>query len=160
VIQGLTVSATGSVSFANSVGYILNVHVNESCQWSNMPFLHIIRIGTDFYGVKSNGLYKLSTDYDTDAGTPINAKIKTKETDFGSYHSKRLNQVYLGSDSTTNITPYVDGVAKLSHASSFGGRKTKMSLKNAGRYWSLEISNIKELTGLELLPYELQRRVK
>jgi hypothetical protein len=160
VMQGLTVSATGSISFANSVGYILNLHTNESFEWSNMGFLHIIRIGTDYYGVSSTGLYKLSTAYTTDAGTAINAKIKTKETDMGSYKSKRLQQVYLASDSPTVITPYVDGIVKTSHASAFGGRRTKMSLGNHGRYWQLQISGIKELTGLELLPAELQRRVK
>jgi hypothetical protein len=160
VMPGLFVSAAGSVSFANSVGYILNIHSSESVQWTNMPFLHIIRIGTDYYGVKSTGLYRLSTDYTTDAGTAINAKIKTKETDMGSYKSKRLHQVYLASDSPTVITPYVDGIVKPSHASAFGGRRTKMSLGNHGRYWQLEVSQIIELTGLELLPQELQRRVK
>lgn len=160
VVPGLSLSASGGVAFANSVGYVMNVHTEESWQWSNMAFMHIIRIGTDYYGVKSTGLYRLSTDYTTDSGTAINAKIKTKETDRGSYKSKRLQYTYLGSDTATVITPIVDGVAKASHASAFGGRKTKMSLKNAGRYWSLEISGIQELTGLELLPQELQRRVK
>jgi len=160
VIQGLTVSASGSVSFANSVGFVLNVHTNESVQWSNMGFLHIIRIGTDYYGVKSTGLYKLSTAYTTDSGTAINATVTTKSTDFGSYHSKRLQYAYIGSDSSTLIQPIVDGVTKQSHASSFGGRKTLMSKGNVGRYWQVRISNIQELTGLELLPQELQRRVK
>jgi hypothetical protein len=161
MIPGLFVSATGGVGFANTVGYILNVHSNESYEWSNMGFLHIIRIGTDYYGIKSTGLYKLSTAYTTDSGTAINATVTTKSTDFGSYHSKRLNQVYIGSDSPTVIQPIVDGVAKQSHASSFNSRKTKMALGNHGRYWQLRISGIQgELTGLELLPQELQRRVK
>jgi hypothetical protein len=161
VMPGLFISASGSVGFANSVGYILNVHTNESYEWSNMGFLHIIRIGTDYYGVRSTGLYKLSTAYTTDAGTAINANILTKSTDFGSYHSKRLPVAYIGSDSSTTLTPIVDGVTKQSHASSFGGRKTRLSLGNHGRYWQLKISGIQgELTGLELVPQELQRRVK
>jgi hypothetical protein len=160
VIPGLFVSSTGGVGFANSVGYILNVHTNESFEWSNMGFLHIIRIGIDYYGVSSTGLYKLSTAYTTDSGTAINATVTTKSTDFGSYHSKRLQQVYIGSDSSTTLTPIVDGVTKQSHASSFGGRRTRLALGNSGRYWALKVSNITELTGLELLPQELQRRVK
>jgi Concanavalin A-like lectin/glucanases superfamily len=160
VMPGLFVSASGSVGFANSVGYILNVHSNESYQWSNMAFNHIIRIGTDYYGVKSTGLYKLSTAYTTDSGTAIDATIRTKETDFGSFHSKHLQYAYIGSDTSTLIQPIVDGIAKQSHASSFGGRRTRLALGNSGRYWALKISNITELTGLELLPQELQRRVK
>jgi hypothetical protein len=161
ILSGLTVSATGGVSFANSVGYILNVHTNESYQWTNMPFLHIIRIGADYYGIKSDGLYRLSTAYTTDSGTAINAQITTKSTLFGSYHSKRLQYAYIGSDTSTLIQPIVDGVAKQSHASSFNSRKTKMAFGNSGRYWQLRISGIQgELTGLELLPQELQRRVK
>jgi hypothetical protein len=160
VMPGLVFSGTGTVSFANSVGYVMNVHTSESYQWSNMTFNHIIRIGTDFYGVKSTGLYKLSTGYTTDAGTAIDAAIRTKETDFGDFKSKRLQYAYLASDTSTTIQPIVDGVTKQSHASSFGGRKTKMSLGNHGRYWQLQISGIQELTGLELLPQELQRRVK
>ncbi len=160
VIPGLFVSASGSVGFANSVGYILNVHTNESFEWTNMGFLHIIRIGTDFYGVKSTGLYKLSTAYTTDSGTPINANILTKSTDLGSFHSKRLQYVYLGSETATKLTPYVDGIVKSSHLSSFGGKKTRLALGNSGRYWQLKVENIIELTNLELLPQELQRRVK
>jgi hypothetical protein len=160
VVQGLTVSATGSVSFANSVGFVMNVHTNESYEWSNMAFNHIIRIGIDYYGVRSTGLYRLSTDYNTDSGTAINATVTTKSTDFGSYHSKRLVSAYLASDTSTLIQPIVDGVAKQSHASAFGGRRTVMAKGNVGRYWQVRISNIQELTGLELLPQELQRRVK
>lgn len=158
--SGWTLTAKGGTLPGNAIAYCMNLHTNESFEWSNMAFLHIIRIGTDFYGVKSTGLYKLSSSYTTDASTAINANILTKETDFGTYKSKRLQYAYLGSDSPTVITPIFDGVIKQSHASAFGGRKTKMSLKNSGRYVQLQISGIKELTGLELLPQELQRRVK
>ena len=154
----LGLSASGGAVVANSVAYVMNVVTTESWQYSNYPFMHIVTIGGKPYGVTSTGLYLLEGA--TDAGTAINGTVTTKSTDFGSFHSKRLQYAYIGSDSSTTLTPIVDGVTKQSHASAFGGRKTLMSKGNVGRYWQVRISNIQELTGLELLPQELQRRVK
>lgn len=146
----------------------MNVNTAETSQYSNYNFMHIINIGNKHYGVKSDGLYLLEGT--TDSGTAINGSITTKETNFISaddnkpkfspYQSKRMNYVYLNTDTPTTITPFVDGVQKLTCTSSFGGRKTKMALGNSGRYWQFKIDGIIKLEGLELIPLALQRRIK
>ncbi|MDD4995815.1 MAG: hypothetical protein PHW53_05135, partial [Patescibacteria group bacterium] len=153
-----SLSATMSTAVSNAVAYVLNIHTGESYQWTNQAWLHIIHIGNKPYGVKSDGLYLLEGT--TDSGTAINGIIKTKDTDFGSFKSKRIQSVYLNSDTATTVRPIVDGVAKNSHASSFGGRKCLLALGNQGRYWQFEVSGIQKLEGLEVLPLDAQRKVK
>ncbi len=153
-----SMSASVSTAVSNAVAFVLNVHTGESTTYSNYAFKHIINIGGLAYGVKSDGLYLLRGN--DDGGTAINGTVTTKETDFGSFNSKRLDYIYLNSDTTTTLTPYVDGVQKTSHATIQGGRKAKMSLANTGRYWRIKIEGIKKIEGLELLPAKQQRRVK
>jgi len=148
----------GSTDINNSVAYVLNITTEESTRYTNYDFMHIITIGGKHYGVKSDGLYLLQGD--TDDGTAINGSIKTKDSDHGVYASKRLAYIYMDSESPTTITPFVDGVEKPKHASSFGGRKTKMARGNKGRYWQLKVENIVSLQGMEILPEATQRRVK
>jgi hypothetical protein len=136
----------------------MNINTTESWKYSNYNFKHIIVIAGKPYGVRSDGLYLLAGD--KDIATDINGTVTSKCTDFGTFKSKRLQNVYLSSDTQTSITPIVDDVIKLSHLSSFSGRKTKMSAGNVGRYWQLKIEHIKELTGIEFLPVDNQRRIK
>jgi hypothetical protein len=154
--SSLSASITNTIN--NSVAYVLNIHTGESTRYTNFPFLHVIAIGGQFYGVKNDGFYLLEGA--DDDGAVINGSITTKETDFGSFHSKRMAYAYLNSDTKTKITPFVDGVQKTHVDSSFGGHKTKMAKGNSGRYWKFKIENIVKLEGLELLPQERQRRIK
>jgi hypothetical protein len=147
-----------NVAFSHTIAYVLNVHTGESTRYANQPFMHIIHIGGKPYGVKADGLYLLEGD--TDGGTAINGKIKTKSSDHGSYRSKRLKYIYLDSDTQTTITPFYDDIQKTSHVSAFGGRKTRMAMGPSGRYIQLELSNIVKLEGMEILTEDLQRRVK
>jgi len=151
-------NGVGSTAINNTVAYVLNIATEESTRYTNYDFMHIITIGGKHYGVKSDGLYLLEGD--TDNGSAINGSITTKDSDHGAYASKRMAYVYMNSDSSTTITPFVDGVEKPKHASSFGGRKTKMARGNKGRYWQLKIENIVTLQGMEILPEATQRRVK
>jgi hypothetical protein len=143
---------------SNTIAYVLNVHTGESTRYTNQPFMHIIHLGGKAYGVKSDGLYLLEGT--TDSGTAISGVLTTKDTDFGSFQSKRLEMVYLNSDTATTITPYYDGIATPVVTSGFGGRRTKMAKGANGRYIQLKIADIVKLQGAELLPQELQRRVK
>ncbi len=151
-------SASGSVLTANAVAYVLNMHSAETTRYTNYSFNHIVHIGGTAYGVRDDGLYELAGL--SDISTPITGIVSTKETDLGDFHSKRLQFAYLDTDTPVTITPFVDGVQRLPHTSTFKGRKGKMALGNSGRYHRLTISGIKKLEGLELVPSELTRRVK
>lgn len=153
-----------AVSVSNSVGYILNVHSNESYQWTNMSFSHIINIGNKPYGVTSSGLYLLEgvTDALPSAGTAINAFVIGKESDMGSAdHSQRVPKVYLNNDCvTTTVQPIVDGVTKNVHTVSFAGREAKLGRGYHGRYWQFKVSGIVKLEGIHYQPEKSQRYVK
>jgi hypothetical protein len=148
-----------SQAITMAVAYVMNVHTTESTQYSNYPFLHIVHIGGKPYGVKADGLYLLEGA--TDNGTAISGSVTTKETDFGSFNSKHVNEIYLNSDTATTMTPTVDGaLIAASYASSFGGRRIAVARGLEGRYWKFRIDGIKRLEGLEISPLIRQRKVK
>ena len=146
----------------HAAAFVLNVHTQESTRYSHYPFSHIITIGGKEYGVRADGLYLLAGPNDVlDAvAMPVNGRIMSMETDFGSFHSSRCPYLYVNGDSQVKVTPYCDSVEKLPHLSSFGGRKTHLARGNSARYWRFKIENIVRLEGIEPLPEQRQRRVK
>jgi len=153
-----TMSAHFADTVVNAIAYVLNTETNETTRYTNYGFDHIVIVGDTPVGVRSDGLYWLTGD--TDLSVFINGEIVTKDTDFGSFKSKRVEYVYLNSDTDTTVQPIVDGVVKPTHPSSFGGRKAKLALGNSGRYWQFRISKIRALDGVEILPMMQQRRYK
>jgi hypothetical protein len=149
-----------SVMVGNAVGYVLNIHTQESYQWTNQPWLHIITIGGKPYGVKADGLYLLEGT--TDNGTAINGWIVGKDSDMGSAdHSQRVPKVLLNNDcTTTTVQTIIDGVSKNVHAVSYAGREAKLGRGYHGRYWQFKVSGIVKLEGLHYEPEKLQRYVK
>lgn len=158
VLPLFSLSSAGSDAVSNAVAYVMNVHTQESTKYSNFGFLHIVNIGGKPYGVKADGLYLLEGT--TDYGVAINGTVSTKETDFGSFHSKNVPTVYLNSDTLTTITPIVDAVTHPAYSSTFGGRKTLIARGVTGRYWRFKIDGIQQLEGVEFLPETRQKRVK
>jgi hypothetical protein len=157
VIPKLSLKVKDGYLFQNSIAYVLNIRTNEVTKYSNMNFMHIVSIGDKYYGVKADGLYLLEGSDDN--GTAINGTIITKETDFGSFQHKRLQYIYLNSDTQTMITAYFDGVQGIPRLSGNAGRKVKLSLGNRGRYWKLKIENIIKIEGVEMIPMKIQRRI-
>jgi hypothetical protein len=159
-----TIAGTGSVPDTSALAYVMNVATTESTTYTGFGFMHIINIGGVPYGVKSDGLYRLTGA--TDEGRPINGTITTKETDFGTFHSKNAPTMYLntdlaGTDPVTTVTPIVDnGATPLTYNTSFGGRKCLIARGLTGRYWRFRIDHITKLEGIEVLTDTRQRRVK
>ena len=151
-------ACVGSASLSSAIAYTMNVHTQESTAYSNYPFLHVIHIGGKPYGVKGDGLYLLQGD--SDAGTLINGTVTTKETDFGFFASKRVEEIYLNSDTLTSVRPTVDGILAPTYSSSFKGRKVLLARGLEGRYWRFKIDKIIKLEGLEMTPELRQRGVK
>lgn len=142
---------------ANTIAYNFNIVTEEMTRYTNFTFEHIIAVGGVFYGVKADKWYLLEGS--TDAGTAINGTITTKDSDFGKFEKKRLQYLYLNSDSKTKITPYYDGVKAAAHESEFGGRRTQLGAAPIGRYWQLKIEKIKKLQGIQFLPSVVKRRI-
>ncbi len=161
-IQGIGFDVNPVINFystlVNAQALVMNMNTNEVTRFTNYPFSNIVRIADNYYGINSDGLYLINGDLDITA--KINGSITLKDTDFGSFKSKRLRYVYLNSDTKTKVTPYVDNKKKTGQDSAFNGRKCTLGLGNNGRYWQLQIENIKNLQGVEFLPESLQRRVK
>lgn len=164
--QGGSFSSTVTGSFLstliNAEALVMNMTPNSAGQYpvtrfTNYPFNNIVKLGANYYGVKDDGFYLLSGDLDIT--TAVNGKITLKDTDFGVYQEKRLQYVYLNTDTVTTTVPFVDGVQKPGVASLFGGRRCKLPLGDRGRYWQLRIENIKKLEGIEFNPVGVQRKV-
>jgi hypothetical protein len=83
-----------------------------------------------------------------------------KDSDFGFFASKNIEQTYLRSDTATTLTPIVDGVTASPYPSSFGGRRVAISRGLAGRYWQFKIDGIQKLEGVEATCILRQRSVK
>jgi hypothetical protein len=153
-----SLSCVVSESLSSAIAYTMNVHTHESTAYSNYPFMHVVHIGGKPYGVKGDGLYLLQGD--SDAGTLINGTVTTKETDFGFFASKRVEEIYLNSDTLTSVRPTVDGILAPTYSSSFKGRKVLLARGLEGRYWRFKIDKIIKLEGLEMTPELRQRGVK
>lgn len=144
----------------NGAATVMNTFTGEVTRYTNFNFMHLIPVGNKLYGVRTNGFYEISPDIGTDNGDEIIGKVVTKTTDFGTYNLKAVTYCYLNSDSEITITPTADDIVGHSHNTSFGGRKCHLSRGLKGRYFSFEISGIKQLEGLELLENNSQKRIK
>jgi len=121
------------------VAYAMNVQTAETTKFTNYDFIEIIRIGSDKYGVKPTGLYKIGGI--TDNGTAISASFTTHETRYDTNLLKRVPKVYLDSESATTIQPIIDGVYRYIHDANFGGHKTPIGRGYIGKWWQWKISN-------------------
>jgi hypothetical protein len=138
--------------------YVMNMTNQAVTRYTNYPFIHLAKIGNDYYGFKADGIYKITGSLDV--STDVIGSITTKETDFGVMQSKNVAAVYADTDAKIDVTPIVDGTASIKHSAIFNGRKIKLGRGTTGRYWAFRIDKITELNTLEYLPEQSQRRVK
>jgi len=165
VAYGFQAAVSGYVISTNSDGSVgsinataMNTLTGECTTYSNYPFKRIVQVAGKNYGIKDDGFYLLDGDKDIDLS--VNGIITTKETDFGSFQSKRCPYLYLDNDSLLKVTPIIDDIAKIPHLTSFNGRKCHLARGLSSRYWQFKIENIKRLGSIEYLPEIRQRRVK
>jgi len=145
----------------NSVAYAINIKTMETTQYIGYDFDYIVRLGGEYYGIKPSGLYRLSGN--DDDGLPIDATIRTNETDFNTSKLKHVPYVYIDTEDQTTLSTLVDGVLSASQLSVFNGRRTKLSRGSKGRYWAFEISNVNggnmRVGAIEPIVDVLKRRV-
>jgi len=144
-----------------SVAYAINLSSAETTQYAGFTFDYIMRLGGNYYGVQSNGLYLLEGADDN--GVAIDGVALTHKTDFDTAKHKRVPFMYIDSDGPTNITSVVDGVRRNTYLSKFGGRRTKLGRGPKGRFWEFEITNVAggelKVGSLEAYAEELNRKV-
>lgn len=129
-------------------------------RYQNFPFYHLAKIGSTYYGIRADGLYELTGEYDGSEDILVNGTIHTHTTDYRIFNSKNVPYVYLNGDDDYSVTAFVDDVEQPAFTSGFGGRRVKLARGNKGRYWEFKIEGIKKLQGIEHLPDGLSRRVK
>lgn len=129
-------------------------------RYQNYPFLHLTRIANDYYGVKADGLYRLTGEYDTTEDILVNGTIKLNEDDLNAFNSQNIPYIYLNGDDDYTATAFVDDVAQPAFSSGFNGRRVKLARGSKGRYWYFKIEGIKSLLGVEYRPEKLARKVK
>jgi len=163
--QNPVLKALETANFAEA--FVLNlVPANQEqnlysvSRYQNYPFQHITRIANTYYGVKSDGLYQLSGEYDLTEETPVNGTITLNEDDLNAFNSQNIPYIYLNGDDDYTATAFVDDVEQPAFSSGFNGRRVKLARGSKGRYWYFKIEGIKSLLGVEYRPEKLARRVK
>ena len=92
--QGATAAVTLLLDSGVHVAWTYNMQSAGVTRYDNYPFNSFARIGDEYYGLTSTGLYRLGGD--TDAGAAIKAKIRLGMTDMGTRKMKRLPEVFMG----------------------------------------------------------------
>ncbi len=92
--QGAQAAVTLLLDSGVYVAWTYNMQSSGVTRYENYPFNSFAKIGTEYYGLTSTGLYRLGGD--TDDGVPIKAKIRLGMTDMGTRKMKRLPEVFMG----------------------------------------------------------------
>jgi hypothetical protein len=151
---------------------VLNTETLGISEYTNYPFNSFGKLGADYLGASDTDIFKLTGD--DDAGTDIDAVIRTSMTNFGTNVFKRVPRAYLGYTS--------DGGMIMKTISTSGGVKTERWYELTPRtadahvaariqlgrgikatYWQFELINKLgadfDIDSLQLYPMILKRRV-
>ncbi|ROH88010.1 hypothetical protein ED236_00510 [Pseudomethylobacillus aquaticus] len=145
----------------------LNLANAAAAEYENFPALAMGRVGDAYVMIAQDGVYLM--DGDTDAGQPIDAIVKTGESDLGSSNLKRLQYAYVGARGTMDLAMHADGghqspFYSASHSGNgIATTRIKMGKGTKSRYWQAVLRNVDgeafELDALELIEEVTGRRV-
>lgn len=155
------------------VGWAMNTEgAMALSQYSNYPFNSFAELNREVYAAAEDGLYLLGGD--SDAGTAIDAQIRSLVLAFGTSRQKRLRSAYLGYTASGRLIlrlRAVTGGQMVEHwfeARDIGAdapreQRVNLAMGMRSRYWQFELVNVDgadfEVDELELHPLTLQRRV-
>lgn len=134
--------------------------------YDNFDFTSFANCNGVTYGIKSDGLYRLSGI--TDNGQLINAELDIGAKDWGVPNVKRVSSAYLGIRSDGDV--YLKVVVDDKHTNVYrfedtqSQRRTFMAKGVAGRYWRMNLV-LEDITYAEIdsLEFEVglsQRRIR
>ena len=146
--------------------YGINIRNNAMTDYSNYPFEFVVRFQGKNYGFNSSGAYLLEGGDDN--GTNIDAYLEVPENNFGIHNEKRVNSVYVGSNTPGKlvVTAIADNDKTANVATAFTGRnrRAKMPKGLKGVYWGFRVSNTNgnrmDVDSLQILPEITGRKVK
>jgi hypothetical protein len=136
------------VSF-DSECWAFNIQSKTHARYTNFAFNSFFKLGADYYGSSSTGIYKIGGA--DDAGTKINAYALTPATDFGEHTLKAIADAYIFAnilgeaeleiiaDGTRNIGTYSFIVNSITGSSKHRCRTPKGF---RGTTWQFKIKNV------------------
>lgn len=160
VLKALETSNFAEAFVFNMVPANVEQNLYSVSRYQNYPFQHLTRIANEYYGVKADGLYRLTGGYDAAEDVPVNGTIKLNEDDLSAFNSQNIPYIYLNGDDDYTATAFVDDIEQPAFSSGFNGRRVKLARGSKGRYWYFKIEGIKSLLGVEYRPEKLARKVK
>jgi len=152
--------------------YVLNTESKAASNYINFPYNSFALIDGKYYGARDNGIYLLEGA--DDAGTQIDAHIRSGLLDFDSTYLKRLKYAYIGYTTDgqvlLKIIDTADGVKTERHyelvqqtADTYREARRKLGGGVKSRYWGFELANIDgadfDLESIQFMPIMLTRRV-
>jgi len=128
--------------------YAINLTTGAVSHYTNYPFDNLLRFGNKYYGVKSDGLFEIGGSLDLTL--PIEAHIKTFQTNLGDKNQKRLPYVYASgrSDGGVIIGVTADEGETYEYESDWGevagstNHRTTVGKGIKGVYYSLDVKNV------------------
>jgi hypothetical protein len=157
---------TYAINYKTGVAWCSNLRFDdgpETTEFTNFGFLHILRLGNDYYGVKNDGFYRLGGTSD-EGGIPIQSVLELAPNTLNDLHRKRCAYVYLNGDSSVTLTAKVDGISSPTYVNTDSSdRKVKLGRALAGVTWGFTLTNISQgvlkINGLEPMFEPLSRKV-
>jgi len=148
----------------------MNTKTNGVSTYTKYNFNSFFKIGSDYYGCSTSGLYKLVGD--TDAGTEIQATLSTPVQDFDSQKLKAIRDcyAYIRSSGDTNVrlitneqTDRSGYVLVYDNVDGIHRRRVKVAQGLRGTTWQCIITNESgaafELKQVDVIPKELDRSI-
>jgi len=148
----------------------MNTKTNGVSTYTKYNFNSLFKIGSDYYGCSTSGLYKLVGD--TDAGSEIQATLSTPVQDFDSQKLKAIRDcyAYIRSSGDTNVrlitneqTDRSGYVLAYDNVDGIHRRRVKVAQGLRGTTWQCIITNESgaafELKQVDVIPKELDRSI-
>jgi len=162
-------STTLEIGDATYVGWVVNSESLAVSKYAGFDFNSMTKFRGQYYGAKQDGVYLLEGV--DDAGTDIDAYIRTGLIDFGSEYQKRNPKLYLGYASSGEMvlkTITDEGVERFYELTTTNNRLNSARIKLGRgvqfRYIQYELQNREsssfDIESLELFPIILSRRVR
>jgi len=174
-----TYTATGAVSFSlpevygvlQTVGlaattYAINPRIQAVTEYTNFAFNSYAAVGGRYFAASENGLFALGGDEDLTAA--IDARIKTRDTTFGSPQRKRCTRAYVRGvfAGDMQVSTYAEGLERAYYANiqSAQRQSKRVQLGRAvdATYWAIALENVAgadfTLDDITLDPELIQRR--
>jgi hypothetical protein len=150
-----------------STVWVLNTKNDGTTRYENFGFNSFAKIGANYYGVKTDGLYRLEGA--TDAGAQIPAAVNLGKSDFGTSLQKSLDQCYVGvaSNGAVVLKVVADGQTYLytarSSSANLDTQRIDLGRGFKANFYELELQNSTggafELATVEFTPVPLSRRI-